>query len=100
MNTEPLVDKLANDLLKVANTGCIKVHVCYFEQEIAARVSNHTLKPHPVLAIYYSDDIQTGLTAKQWRTLGAEIGTFLKEKRLCLPSTKTSTKPKPNSSKT
>lgn len=79
--TTNLIHKLAAQMIEVSHHTANRVHICHWENEIAARQSKHTLEVHPVFGIHTPEDIRKGFTTQQWDELGERIYNFIKEKQ-------------------
>jgi len=95
--TKPIqvLGEIANQMTNLISRGIDHSHVCLFEGQIALRPWNHTKKTHIVLATLDREELQNGLTPKEWRNLQTKISHILKGTDKCQRPQKASPSQKP-----
>lgn len=100
MNIEPLVSFAAELMKAAANTGAIKLHLCYFGKKLQCLAANHTIHRHVILFTFTSEEYRRGFRLQDWNEIRKAIANLTKELELCMSEIKTTPTTEANQSKT
>lgn len=80
MNPESLLLHASDLMQEFKFCGCVRAHLCLWEDGLRVRAASHTLMNHPIFLTFTESALESGLTIQDWNILETNLWNFFKDK--------------------